>query len=70
MIMIHGYCFRNIFNNLFKCLQVLKGCLNAIWQFSSHLQEKLEKKDTHTRLFFEKSWAKFFLKLFVFAIQF
>ena len=29
------------------------------------------KRHTHThQFFFEKSWAKFFLKLFVFAIQF
>ena len=63
MIMIHGYCSGNIFYDLFKCVQFLKGCLNAILQFPSNLQENLErKKHTHTRLFFfEKSWAKFFL---------
>ena len=72
MIMIHGYCYWNIFDALFYCLQFLKGCLNAILQFPSHLQENLEKKNTHTQtklFFFEKSWAKFFLKPFVFAIQ-
>ena len=70
--MIHGYCFWNIFYDLFKCLQFLECCLNAILQFPSHLQQNLEKNThTHTRLFFfEKSWAKFFLKLFAFAIQF
>ena len=58
-----------IFYDLFKCLRFLKGCLNAIFQFPSHLQENLEKKHTHTRLFFfEKSWV--FLKPFVFTIQF
>ena len=70
MIMIHGYCSWNAFYDLFKCLRFWKGCLNAILQFPSHLQENLEKKHTHTRLFFlEKSWAEFFLKLVVFAIQ-
>ena len=34
-----------IFYDLFKCLQFLKGCLNAILQFPSHLQENLKKKD-------------------------
>ena len=48
MIVIHGYCSLNIFYDLFKCLQFLKGCLNAISQFPSHLQENLEKKHTHT----------------------
>ena len=33
-----------IFYDLFKCLQFLKGCLNAILQFPSHLQENLKKK--------------------------
>ena len=72
LICSFGYCSWNIFYDLFKCLRFLKGCLNAILQFPSNLQENLErKKHTHTRLFFfEKSWAKFFLKLFVFAIQF
>ena len=61
MFMIHGYCSWNIFYDLFKCLRFWKGCLNAILQFPSHLQENLEKKPyTHTRLFFlEKSWAVF-----------
>ena len=71
VIMTQGYCSWNIFYDSFKCLRFLKGCLNAILQFPSHLQENLEKTHTHTRLFFfEKSWAKFFLKPFVFAIQF
>ena len=72
MIMMHGYCSLNIFYDLFKCLRFLKACLNAISQFPSHFQENLEKKThTDTRLFFfEKPWAKFFLKPFVFAIQF
>ena len=48
MIMIHGYCSWNIFYDLLKCLQFLKGCLNAILQFPSHLQENLEKKHTYT----------------------
>ena len=61
----------DIFYDLFKRLRFLKGCLNAILQFPFHYQKKLEKTHTHTRLFvFEKSCAKFFLKLFVFAIQF
>ena len=51
-----------------KCLRFLKGCLNAILQLSPHLQENLEK-NTHTPdCFFEISWAKIFLKLFVYAI--
>ena len=61
-----------------QCLRFLKGCLDAILQLPYHLQEYLEtknKKHTHTHLtvfFFltEKVWAKFFLKPFVFAIQF
>ena len=58
------------FLSFFKCLRFLKGCLNAILLFPSHLQENLEKKHTHIRLFFfEKSLAKFFLKPFVFANQ-
>ena len=75
MIMIHGYCSWNILYDLLKYLRFLKGCLNAILQFPFHLQKISEKKHmhtyTHTRLFFfEKSWEKFFLKPFVFAIQF
>ena len=46
MITIHGYSSLNIFYDLFKCLRFLKGCLNAILQFPSHLQENLEK-NTH-----------------------
>ena len=45
---MHGYCSWNIFYDLFKCLRFWKGCLNAILQFPSHLQENLEKKHTHT----------------------
>ena len=41
--MIHGYCSWNIFYDLFKSLWFLKGCLYAILQFLSHLQENLEK---------------------------
>ena len=48
MIMIHGFCSWNIFYDLFKCLQFLRGCLNAILQFPSHLEENLEKTHTHT----------------------
>ena len=48
MFMIHGYCSWNIFDHLFKCLQFLKGCLNAILQFPSHSQENLENTHTHT----------------------
>ena len=44
MIMIHGYCSWNIFYDWRKCLRFLKGCLNAILQFLSHLQENLDKK--------------------------
>ena len=41
--------YMDIFYDLFKCLRFLKGCLNAILQFPSHLQENLEiKKHTHT----------------------
>ena len=43
MIMVHGYCSWNIFYDLFKCLRFLKGCLYAILEFPSHLQEDLEK---------------------------
>ena len=62
--MVHGYCSWNIFYDLFKCVQFLKGCFHAFLQFPSHLQENLEKKTkyTHIRLFFfEKSWESFFL---------
>ena len=61
MIMIHGFCSWNIFYDLFKCLQFLRGCLNAILQFPSHLEENLEKKHTHTHtrlISFEKPLAK------------
>ena len=37
MIMVHGYCSWNIYDDLFKCLRFLKGSLNAILQFPSHL---------------------------------
>ena len=47
MIMIH------IFYDLFKCLRILKGFLNAIFQFPSHLQENLEK-NSRKLLLFEK----------------
>ena len=54
MIMIHGYCYWDIFW-LFKCY----------FAVPIPLTRKIRKK--HTRLFFlEKSWAKFFLKPFVF----
>ena len=71
MIMAHGDCSWNVFYDLFKCLGLLKGCLNATLQFPSHLPENIENTHIHTRLFFfEKSWTKFFLKQFVFAFQF
>ena len=71
VIMVHGYYSWNIFDDLFKYLQFLKGCFHAFMQFPSHTQEHVEKKNTHTTMFFfEKSWAKFFLKPFVFVIQF
>ena len=65
--MIHGYCSWNIFYDLFKCLQFLRGCLNAILQFPSHLEENLEKTHTHQTDFL---WKTIGNKLFVFAIQF
>ena len=49
------------FYDLFKCLRFLKGCLNAIFQFPSHLQENLEKKHTHTPDFFSLKNHGFFL---------
>ena len=74
MIMVHGYCSWNIFVDLFKCLRFSKGCFHAFLQFPSHLQKTLEKNSHkhHTvfLVFFEESWAKFFLKPFVFAVQF
>ena len=49
MTMVHGYCSWDIFYDLFLCLPFLKGCLNDILQFPSHLQENLDKKShTHT----------------------
>ena len=69
MIMVHSYCSLNIFDDLFKCLRLLKSCFHAILYFPSHLQENL-KKHTHTPLlFFEKSWATFFLKPFFFFLN-
>ena len=44
MIMVHGHCSWNIFNDLFKFLRFLKGYFHAILQFPSHLQEILENK--------------------------
>ena len=72
VIMTQGYCSWNIFYDSFKCLRFLKGCLNAIFAVPISFTRKFRKNThTHTRLFFfEKSWAKFFLKPFVFAIQF
>ena len=50
-----------IFERLFSCYFVVPISLTR----------KFREKNTHTTLFFfEKSWAKFFLKPFVFAIQF
>ena len=70
--MMQGYCSWNVFYDLFKCLRFLKGCLNAILQVPISRTRKLGKKHTHTSdsFFFEKLWAKFFLKPLVFAIQF
>ena len=51
IIMVHGYCSWNIFDDLFKCLRFLKGCFHVILQFPSQIQENLEK-NTHTTLFF------------------
>ena len=49
-----------IFERFFKCYFVVPISLTRKF-----------RKNTHTRLFFfEKWWAKFFFKLFVFAIQF
>ena len=42
MIMVHGYCSWNIFNDLFKFLRFLKSYFQAILQFPS------QKKNTHT----------------------
>ena len=51
-----------VFERLFKCYFVVPISLTKNFWKNTH---------TDTRLFFfEKSWAKFFLKLFVFAIQF
>ena len=62
------YCFFNdhgTWLDLVKCLRFLKGSFHA----EEHLERR--KKHTHTTMFFfEKSWVKFFLKPFVFAIQF
>ena len=50
-----------VFERLFKCY----------FAVLISLTKNFRKKHTHTRLFFfEKWWVKFFLKLFVFAIQF
>ena len=55
-LVIDIYCFFDdhdtwlmlfIFDDLFKCLRFLEGYLNAILQFPSQLQERLEK-NTHT----------------------
>ena len=43
IIMVHGYCSWNIFDDLFKCLRFLKGCFHVILQFPSQIQENLEK---------------------------
>ena len=43
IIMVHGYCSRNVFNYLFKCLRFLKGSLHVFFYFPSHIQENLEK---------------------------
>ena len=69
MIRIHGYCFWKFLYDLFKGLRFLKGFLNAVLQFPSHLEENLEKKHTHQAVFLWKIKGKV-LKLFVFAIQF
>ena len=49
------------FYDLSKCLRVFKGCLDAILQLPSHLQENLEEKTTHTPdCFFLKIMGKAF----------
>ena len=51
-----------LFERLFKCYFAVPISLTRTFRKKAH---------THNRRFsFEKSWAKFFLKLFVFAIQF
>ena len=68
MIMIRGYCSWNIFNDLFKCA-VFERVFKCYFAVPISLTRKFRKKKTHMRLFFfEKSWAKFFLKVFVFAV--
>ena len=50
---------------------VFERLLQCYFAVPVSLTGKFRKKHTHTRLFFfEKSWANFFLKPFVFAIQF
>ena len=57
---------------LMICSSVCDFCKVVFMLFcSSHLKyTKFRKKTQNTMFFFEKSWAKFFLKPFVFAIQF
>ena len=63
MIMVHGYCSRNIFDDLFKCLRFLKGSLHVFFVVPiSHTRKFRKKTHTHYHVFFfEKSWAKFYL---------
>ena len=75
MIMVHDYCSWNLFDDLLKCLRFLQGFCHAIFFLVpiTLIGNFRKKIDTHTRttlLSFEKSWEKFFLKPFVFAIQF
>ena len=47
MIMVHGYCSWNIFNDLFKCLRFLKGSFHAFFVVSVSHTRKFSKH-THT----------------------
>ena len=61
MIMVHGYCSWNIFNELLKCLRFLKGSFHAFLQFPSHIQENLEEKHTLPCFSLKNHGQSFFL---------
>ena len=45
MIMAHGYCSWNTFDDLFKCLEFLEGFFHAIFHLT--YKKTWEKKHTH-----------------------
>ena len=80
LLVITIYCFFNDHGTWLLLLEyfrwfvqvsaIFERLVSCFFVVSISHTRKYSKKHTHYHVFFEKSWAKFFLKPFVFAIQF